>query len=174
MAKKLFVSIENDDEALDVQTEETVTVAENDAEAAVATINETIEDIKEDIETLEDAADDIETLEDHTEVVEGTLEDGGEGMTEDHAKTLEIAVESILRNLNYKPKNKKTFSTENFGSVHTRKKATELALEGFKETIIQLWERVVAFAKDVWEKVIKFYESYFSELGRLKNGIAAL
>ena len=174
MARKLFVSIENDDKALDIQTEETVTVAENDAEAAVATINETIEDIKEDIETLENAADDIETLEDHTEVVEGTLEDGGEGMTEDHAKTLEIAVEHICKKLNYKPKSKKTFSTEDFGSIHTRKKASLVALEGFKETIIQLWERVVAFAKDVWEKVIKFYDQYFSELGRLKSGIVAL
>ena len=174
MARKLFVSIENDDEALDIQTEETVTVAENDAEAAVATINETIEDIKEDIETLENAADDIETLEDHTEVVEGTLEDGGEGMTEDHAKTLEIAVEHICKKLNYKPKSKKIYSIEDFGSIHTRKKVSLITLETFKETISQLWERVVAFVKDVWEKVIKFYESYFSELGRLKGGIAAL
>ena len=47
-------------------------------------------------------------------------------------------------------------------------------MEGFKESIIQLWERVVAFAKDIWEKVIKFYNQYFTELGRLKDGIAAL
>lgn len=172
MARKLFVSLEDDLETPEVVAEETVTVAENDAEAAVAVINETIEDIKEDVETIEEAASDIETLEDHTEVVEESLAEDGEGITEEHAKTLDIAVEHILKKLNY-PKYK-NLSVENFGSVHSRKRATKIALEGFKETIVQLWEKLKAVAKQMWEKVVEFYNKYFTEVGRLKNGIVAL
>lgn len=172
MARKLFVSLEDDLETPEVVAEETVTVAENDAEAAVAVINETVEDIKEDVETIEEAASDIETLEDHTEVVEESLAEDGEGITEEHAKTLDIAVEHILKKLNY-PKHK-SLSVENFGSIHSRKKATKVALEGFKETIVQLWEKLKAVAKQMWEKVVEFYNKYFTEVGRLKNGIVAL
>lgn len=172
MARKLFVSLEDDLETPEVVAEETVTVAENDAEAAVAVINETVEDIKEDVETIEEAASDIETLEDHTEVVEESLAEDGEGITEEHAKTLDIAVEHILKKLNY-PKYK-NLSVENFGSVHSRKQATKIALEGFKETIVQLWEKLKAVAKQMWEKVVEFYNKYFTEVGRLKNGIVAL
>ena len=147
MARKLFVSLEDDLETPEVVAEETVTVAENDAEAAVAVINETVEDIKEDVETIEEAASDIETLEDHTEVVEESLAEDGEGITEEHAKTLDIAVEHILKKLNY-PKHK-NLSVENFGSVHSRKKATKIALETFKETITELWEKLKAVAKQI-------------------------
>ena len=172
MARKLFVSLEDDLETPEVVAKETVTVAENDAEAAVAVINETVEDIKEDVETIEEAASDIETLEDHTEVVEESLAEDGEGITEEHAKTLDIAVEHILKKLNY-PKHK-SLSVENFGSIHSRKKATKIALEGFKETITELWEKLKAVAKQMWDKVVEFYNKYFTELGRLKSGLDAL
>lgn len=172
MAKKLFMSLENEEAT---QAEETVTVAENDAEAAVATVNEVVADIKEDVETLEDAVDDIGELEAQTEVVEGTLEDGGEGMTEDHAKSMEITVESLFKRLGVDTKkSKKLVSTEAFGSTHTRKQATQVTLEGFKETLVSLWERVKEVAKQIWDKVVKFFNDYFTELGRLKNGITAL
>ena len=175
MAKKLFMSLEDDQSTPEVQPEETITVAENDAEAAVATVNEVVDDIKEDVETLEDAVEDIGELEAQTEVVEDTLEDGGEGMTEDHAKSVEIAVESIFKRLGVDPKkSKKLVSTEAFGSTHTRKQATQVTLEGFKETLVTLWKRIVEYTKQIWDKLLKFYEQYVSDTGRLKKGLEAL
>jgi hypothetical protein len=41
-----------------------------------------------------------------------------------------------------------------------------IALEGFGDTIKQYWEKLVAFLKRIWAKIVQFFELHFTILGR--------
>lgn len=170
MKKKLFFGLENDETAVvEEESTETVTVAESDAETAVAEVTEVVADIHGDLDLIEESVAEIETLEDHTEVVEDSLVDDGEGISEDHAETLNIAVESIMRRLNY-PK-KITISKEHFGSTHSRKQATQVTLESLSDSLLKLWEKAKEIINNVWKSVVEFFNKYFTQTGRIKQAI---
>lgn len=170
MKKKLFFGLENDEAAVvEEESTETVTVAESDAETAVAEVTEVVADIHGDLDLIEESVAEIETLEDHTEVVEDSLVDDGEGISQDHAETLNIAVESIMRRLNY-PK-RITISKEHFGSTHSRKQATQVTLESLSDSLLKLWEKAKEIINNVWKSVVEFFNKYFTQTGRIKQAI---
>lgn len=170
MARKLYASLEND-ESIPVEegSTETVTLAESDAETVVSEVTEAVANIHEDLELIENSVAEIETLEDHAEVVEESLADGGEGISEDHAETLEIAVESIMHRLNC-PK-KLTISKESFGSTGTRKQSTIVTLESIQSTLLELWQKAKEIMNNVWKNVVEFFNNYFTQTGRVKQAI---
>lgn len=170
MRKTLFVSLENDEAgAGEVVAPDTVTAAESDAETAVVEVTEAVADIHEDLDLIEESVAEIETLEDHSEVLEESLAEDGEGIDEAHAETLNISVERILARLNY-PK-KVTIATENYGSINTRKQATQVSLEALSDTLVELWKKLKEFVSKIWESITKFFADYFTQLGRVKQAI---
>jgi molybdopterin converting factor small subunit len=117
-----------------------------------------------------EAGDDLEHVE---EFVEKQEEQGG--MDEDTAEAVKIAVEAIARRVGYNPKNiYQLYATESFASSSSRKVNTQLAMEGIKDFLKNLWEKIKAFAMKIWDKIKEFWDKHFSTVGRLVKKLEAL
>jgi hypothetical protein len=117
-----------------------------------------------------EAGDDLEHVE---EFVEDQEEKGG--MDEDTAEAVKIAVEAIARRVGYNPKNiYQLYATESFASSSSRKVNTQLAMEGIKDFLKNLWEKIKAFVMKIWGKLKEFWDKHFSTVGRLVKKLEAL
>jgi hypothetical protein len=117
-----------------------------------------------------EAGDDLEHVE---EFVEKQEEQGG--MDEDTAEAVKIAVEAIARRVGYNPKNiYQLYATESFASSSSRRVNTQLAMEGIKDFLKNLWEKIKAFAMKIWGKLKEFWDKHFSTVGRLVKKLEAL
>jgi hypothetical protein len=117
-----------------------------------------------------EAGDDLEHVE---EFVEGQEEKGG--MDEDTAEAVKIAVEAIARRVGYNPKNiYQLYATESFASSSSRRVNTQLAMEGIKDFLKNLWEKIKAFVMKIWGKLKEFWDKHFSTVGRLVKKLEAL
>jgi hypothetical protein len=117
-----------------------------------------------------EAGDDLEHVE---EFVEKQEEQGG--MDEDTAEAVKIAVEAIARRVGYNPKNiYQLYATESFASSSSRRVNTQLAMEGIKDFLKNLWAKIKAFVMKIWGKLKEFWDKHFSTVGRLVKKLEAL
>lgn len=171
MAKKLFALEEADlgGEVVELETAPEVgEVADVEAEVVpeVAEVQEQAEAIEEGME----AADQLEEVE---EVVKEAAE--GEGINEQAAECLRIAVEAICARVGANPKAMYSlYATENFKSPSSRKANTAIALEGVGEFLKDLWRKIKASLMNLWEKAKAFFEKHFSSLGRVKKALESM
>jgi ElaB/YqjD/DUF883 family membrane-anchored ribosome-binding protein len=122
------------------------------------------------VDSAIEAGDDLEHVE---EFVEKQEEQGG--MDEDTAEAVKIAVEAIARRVGYNPKNiYQLYATESFASSSSRKVNTQLAMEGVKDFLKNLWEKIKAFVVKIWGKIKEFWDKHFSTVGRLIKKLEAL
>jgi hypothetical protein len=122
------------------------------------------------VDSAIEAGDDLEHVE---EFVEKQEEQGG--MDEDTAEAVKIAVEAIARRVGYNPKNiYQLYATESFASSSSRKVNTQLAMEGIKDFLKNLWEKIKAFVMKIWGKLKEFWDKHFSTVGRLVKKLEAL
>lgn len=136
------------------------------AEDGGAEMTETTDAIDEGVE----AADQLEEVE---EVVEKAEEEGG--LDPVAAEAVRIAVEAIASKVGYPAKNIYTlYASESFGSSSSRRANTRLALEGIGEFLKDLWDRIKAAIKGLWEKIVAFWNKHVSTLGRLLKAIESM
>jgi hypothetical protein len=122
------------------------------------------------VDSAIEAGGDLEQVE---EFVEKQEEQGG--MDEDTAEAVKIAVEAIARRVGYNPKNiYQLYATESFASSSSRKVNTQLAMEGIKDFLKNLWEKIKAFVMKIWGKLKEFWDKHFSTVGRLVKKLEAL
>jgi hypothetical protein len=143
-----------------------------------ATVNEAVVEAEqehpdEEIEAVDsaiEAGDDLEKVE---EFVEAQEEKGG--MDEDTAEAVKLAVEAIAHRVGYNPKNiYQLYATESFASASSRRVNTQLAMEGIKDFLKNLWEKIKAFVMKIWGKLKEFWDKHFSTVGRLVKKLEAL
>lgn len=135
-------------------------------------------DMVDDVSDVEAAVGDAETLDKIADTAEASAEEG-EGMDPVSAEIAEVAVESIYARLGL---NKKaTPSMEAFGSTGSRKAATRIAVEDWKDTVKRVWESVKKFFVSIWEKVkalfqrfLDFFRSLEKAAVSMKSRVAAL
>ena len=144
-------------EVADVQTEIQEDVS--DTNEAVAAIDEGI-----------GAADQLEEVE---EVVANAAEE--EGLDPVAAEAIRIAVEAICARVGANPKVMyPLYATENFQSASSRRANTVIALEGIREFLKDIWNKIKTAVLNLWNRVKEFWNKHFSKLGRIKKALESM
>lgn len=132
-----------------------------------------VEDMTAAIESAIDEAGNLEEIED---TLEESVE-SGEGVSEDTARVVDVAVESMRLRLQMPESIRSSRivpSLESFGSTASRLTATQIALEGIVDTLKKVWETIKRVAAQVWEKIKSFLTGLFRSTGMLKKHLEAL
>ena len=171
MAKKLFALEEMDNEISDVEM--TVSPEEGEIADVQAEVESEMNDINSTGDGIEDAAEAGDQLEEVGDLVDGS-EDGLDPVA---AEAVRIAVEAICARVGADPKKMgmyHLYATENFKSSSSRKANTQIALEGIKDFLKELWEKIKNAIKSLWKKVTEFWDKHLSSIGRVKKALESM
>lgn len=135
-------------------------------EAAIAEVVNNIEEGAEAAETFEGVADQFQASLDP--------ETSGTGQEEGvSAETVAVAQESLSRLLRKigVPKTSVFPSLESFSknSRSARVTATRYAIEGFVDTVKNIWKAIVDMFKNMWTKIKDFFASFFANAEKLEK-----
>lgn len=166
------LALENEDVAAQPDITETQTELETsvDEQTMVQT------DVEEMTAAIESAIDEASDLEEIGETLEESVEEG-EGVSEDAARVVDIAVESIRARLGMPASVRSTRvvpALESFGSSASRLTATQIALEGIGDQVKKVWETIKRVAAQVWEKIKSFFVGLLRNASLLKKHLEAL
>lgn len=164
MAKKGFVAAMEDSEVvIDVVGADEVPA---EIERDTAEVAEAAGEVTGDVEVMEEAVEDAVALSDIADTAEDSVEEG-EGMDPVAAEIAEVAVESIYARLGISKK--ASPSMEAFGSTGSRKTATRVAVEDWKESVKKVWEGVKRFFVQIWEKVKELFARFLDLFKNLEK-----
>lgn len=173
MAKKLFALEDAELEGMGAEVELETSPEEGEAAAVQAEMQDDVTDIQEVESGVEEGMDAAEQLEEVQDLVEQAAE--GEGLDPVAAEALRIAVEAICARVGANPKSVYSlYATENFQSASSRKANTRIALEGVSEFLKNLWEKIKAALKSLWDKVVSFWDKHVSNLGRMVKALESM
>lgn len=138
--------------------EELVTVAvtdENSVENTHAKLTNLVAEAETNTSNISAAVEASATLSEMANAVEDTLPDGG--ISEAHARALDVAIEQMSLSLGYNSNKKKTFpALEGFTKIKTRQASTELAMEGIRNFVSKIWEAIKAAIQKAIAWVMQF------------------
>lgn len=130
------------------------------------------------VDEVATAIEDAEVAADNLEESAAILEQGvesGEGVSEETAQAVEVAVEAALNMLGASHrKNSLMPSLESWGSGSSRLSSTKYALEAVMDKIKEIWKKIVDFVKMIAQKVTDFFVSFFDNTERLKKAAAKM
>ncbi len=171
MATKLF-AMEDIEEGMDVEMESSPEVAEvADAQMDVAPEEAEVAELAEGVDQGTEAADEMEEVQ---ELVEASAEEG-EGLDPIAAEAIGLAIKAICSKIGANPSSVYSmYAGENFSSPSSRKANTVLAAEGIGSFIADMWKRIKAALKKLWEKAKKLWDKLISTLGRTKKALEAM
>lgn len=175
MSRKLF-ALESE-EVVDVPAEGAADPVEMELAEQVPEVEAEQEEIQEDAEAIQEGSDAADQLEEVSEVVEASLdsETDGEGLPPVAAEAVRIAVEAIAARIGYSGKAVyQLYATENFKSASSRRANTELALEGIKEFLTNIWKRIKEAVAGLVARIRAFWDKHFSVLSRSKKALESL
>jgi hypothetical protein len=155
--RKGLVAAMEDEGSVGIELGEGVDAGAADAMQADQAVQDTHDEIEEVQAAIEDAEEGAEDLEAIGDVAADTIEDGGEGMSEDAARVTEVAVESICRRLGVRGSSIVP-AIESFGSRSSRITATRITVEGIVDGVQKIWAAIIAAFKKVWAKLKDFYK----------------
>ena len=140
-----------------------------------------VEDVAEIVETLDDQVEDAIGSADELQVIadklEASLPEGG--VDEATADMAEVAVESLYRRLGVTLPSKggkpgtPMVSLEAFKGRQSRQEATRVAMEGIKETIKNVWAKIIEAVQRAYAFVKDFIVKAFSGVAKLEKRAAA-
>lgn len=147
---------EGQDEAAEVAAVETELAEDGAGE---------VEEMGEAVDNGIEAAGELEQVE---AVVEKAEEEEG-GLTPVGAEAVRIALEAIARKVDYPVERRiyTLYAAESFDATSSRRANTQLALEGIRDFLVDLWERIKAAVKKMWDKIVAFWDKHVSTVGRL-------
>jgi hypothetical protein len=179
LRKGLVLALEEMENEMLEPTEEEV-VAEDttetrlDADEALDEVTETESEVDGMSDSIEDTEADIDTLDEIHDTMEDSVEEQGEGLSEDAAEIAEVAIEAIAARLGIKREGRLLPATENFKSVSSRKMATKLAMEEAKNIAGKAWEAILKAIAWIKEKINQFFANLFKNVDRLEAHIKAV
>lgn len=144
------------------------TVADESAEIQNANTDVGIEVAK-----VEDAVQAGEELEDLGNLAADSLEEG-EGMSEETAEAVSIAVESILNRLGATRESRTVPVAESFGNASSRRVSTKLVVEGIGDWLKKIWTQIKAAAARLWDKIRSFLAGIFNSAKSLSKLLVSL
>lgn len=130
-----------------------------------------VDEVANAIEDAEVAAD---NLEESADILEQGVE-SGEGVSEETAQAVEVAVESALNMLGASHRQRSLLpSLESWGAGQSRLSSTKFALESVTDKIKEIWKKIVEFVKMIAQKVVDFFAKFFDNTDRLKKNAAKM
>lgn len=161
--------IDNGEDLGEVEAAEVATtVADESAE-----IQNDNTDIGIEVGKVEDAVQAGEELESLGELAADSLENG-EGLSEETAEAVSIAVESILNRLGASRQTRTVPVAESFGNSSSRRVSTKLVVEGIGDWLKKVWASIKAASIRLWDKVRLFLANIFKSGKSLVNHLSAL
>lgn len=157
--------------------EENIEEVIEDAAAPADPVAEEVASVEEESEELDNLADDIdetadvaESLEAIVVTVESTLADGG--LTVREAAFADAAMQQACKRLRVAAPSMP--GLESFGGTSERASATRISLEGFKDTLVKMWEAIKRALRGMMAKLKDFWSSITSSAGKLRKRAIAL
>lgn len=144
------------------------TVADESAEIQSANTEIGIEVAK-----VEDAVQAGEELESLGDLAADSLTEG-EGMTEETAEAVSIAVESILNRLGAPRATRTVPVAESFGNASSRRVSTKLVVEGIGDWLKKIWMSIKQAALRIWDKISNFLAGLFNSAKTLQKHLISL
>lgn len=144
------------------------TVADESAE-----IQSTNTEIGIEVAKVEDAVQAGEELEALGDLAADSLEKG-EGMSEETAEAVSIAVESILNRLGATRGTRTVPVAESFGNASSRRVSTKLVVEGIGDWLKKIWASIKAAAARLWDKIRNFLAGLFNSAKSLSKMLNSL
>lgn len=152
---QLFVSMENEEEIIEIVEDGTI---EDSMEYALLEVEEAAEEVEaaeEDVEELEEIED---GLGDVVEEMEESMERFG-GLDQQAAAFAHIAVQAYAARLGLSSDSMLP-SLESFGGDSGKQGATQISMEGIKDTIKKIWVAIKAAV----QKAIKAVKDFFAKI----------
>lgn len=149
------------------------------AEVAATVADESAEiqtdntDIGIEVAKVEDAVQAGEELEALGDLAASSLEEG-EGMSEETAEAVSIAVESILNRLGAVRESRTVPVAESFGNASSRRVSTKLVVEGIGDWLKKIWASIKAAAARLWDKIRNFLAGLFNSAKSLSKMLTNL
>lgn len=122
---------------------------------------------------VEDAVQATDELEALADIATDSLEEG-EGMSEETAEAVSIAVESILNRLGAYPETRTVPVAESFGNSSSRRVSTKLVIEGIGDWLKKIWASIKAAAARLWDKIRSFLAGIFNSAKSLSKMLVGL
>lgn len=166
-SRGFVAAMEDDGEVVEVASSELPAELHEEA----SEVDGEAQDVVDDVTDVEAAVSDAETLDNIADVAEASAEEG-EGMDPVSAEIAEVAVEAIYARLGLTKK--ATPSMEAFGSTGSRKAATRIAVEDWRDTVKRVWEGVKKFFATIWEKIKELYEKFVGLFRNLEKAAEAM
>jgi hypothetical protein len=156
MRKLGIIALENENEP--APAEGVVEDAANSAETALLEVNEEVAEGDTSEAAVDEAVEAVSSLENYATALEASLGEGG--ISRAGASLMNIGLEHIYGRLGYEAGTTGTVSLENFGQNSSREGATQIALEGVKEKIKEIWAAIIAHIK----KAIEWIKGHFNKI----------
>lgn len=169
--QKVMAALENADLTGGV-AEELVPAAAVEVEAGAAEISSDMAEVDELNATTADAEGEVEALTDVQDLMQESV-DSGEGMNEQTAEMAEIAVERIRDKLGFARGTSNIPGIESFGNKGSRLASTKLALESVTDTLKNAGKGILAFLKQIWEKLKSFAAGLIKSRAALASNLAS-
>ena len=172
------VSLENregSDEQTEVRSEVDVRVAETRADVAEDALRRTeeMDQIEEVREQIEGGLEVAEALENFKTNLSGKIATGGLTKGEaEYASDLCTALESFTGHRGFVAA--PTISTENFGTASANKAATQVSVEGIKDSLAKAWEWIKEKYQQFVGWIKKHYLKWFGDYENMKKRAEAL
>lgn len=125
---------------------------------------------------LDNISDDMDTLENVSGLLEKSLEDGGDGISDLTAGSISVIVNSIKDKSGFNVDSvSRLVSTENYGpNISNRRRRTEIAYEGIGDAIKGIGNKIADMIKAVIKFLKDFWNKHISIIGRLKKKLEKL
>jgi len=158
------VALEEDDVAAVAADEGTGVPTEIDTVVeAVAEVDESVADQEVVVDQIEEAGEVVEALESLIDVMGLSVKNGG--MDKHAAAAVSIATQYMYSRVGMSKKAMPAL--ESFGGTSTRVGATQLAMEGFKDAVVKIWDAIIAQLKKFGAWIMGHMNKVFGTAERL-------
>ena len=162
---RLMRGFENDEPGIPNESGEVPVL--DTVEPEVDMVTDDLEDIQDQEVEIEDNIEAMESMARYYLCAQESLSYGG--MSKPMAMMFDSAVKDSVRQMGLRVQGRVTPSMESFGGSGSRLKATQIAMEGVKDFMKDLWKRIMAAIQTVIQKLEEWWVKIFDQAGRLKK-----
>jgi len=165
-----IMALENDNTP--AESEGVVEDAANSAETALLEVNEETAEGETAEAAVDEAVEAVSSLESYLVALEAANAEGG--LSRSGAAVMNIGLEHIYSRLGYEKGETAVVSLENFGQNSSRAGATQIAMEGVKEKIKEIWAAIISHIKKAIEWIKGHFAKIFGAAEKLEKRAKAL
>ena len=164
-SSRLMRGFENDEPGIPDESGEVPVL--DTVETEVESVNDDLEEIQDQEVEINDNIEAMESMARYYLCAQESLSYGG--MSKPMAMMFDSAVRDSVRQMGLRVQGRVTPSMESFGGSGSRLKATQIAMEGVKDFMKDLWKRIMNAIQMIIQKLEEWWVKIFDQAGRLKK-----